>query len=450
MTDLTPVSSFDNVVQHETNALVLAGAGGPMNLQAQALLNRTEFLNDARISQASDISALQAFDIAIDSRVDVLEAFDLDLGSSSDAAKGSFKIGHLPSGANAIGRTVQAILRETIFLNDYTTLANAKTAAGNKSVLDPEGVTHKDVFNVDSAIFAEATDPAWKSALVYRLAGSGTHSGVARIAHSIESHPSGSGANGPSNADYAGSFSTIKQDWFNTTQVGEIDGLNITVRQGGRLTAGINSDAAGALINVGIVHGSGWAGCVEAQTSTFNSVTAAVQIQVQTAMGVLDSTTSSYYGFTTTANVGALGAAYLANVTSGTWTNFLQYLGPGGTELFKVDGSGRIVLRASSGVTPSKTIRVLTGTLNVLNDAQTVNILSLSDSGALSIQGSADVTTAVIRGTPVSAGAGTLVLGGTVSATATAGGGATLPATVLKYITAFSEGVQVRIPCYSV
>lgn len=44
MTDLTPVAGFDAVPQLERDTLALAGAGGPMNSQAQALLNRTEAL----------------------------------------------------------------------------------------------------------------------------------------------------------------------------------------------------------------------------------------------------------------------------------------------------------------------------------------------------------------------------------------------------------------------
>jgi hypothetical protein len=36
---------MSDVVQHETTTLVLGGPAGPMNLQAQALLNRTEYLN---------------------------------------------------------------------------------------------------------------------------------------------------------------------------------------------------------------------------------------------------------------------------------------------------------------------------------------------------------------------------------------------------------------------
>lgn len=44
MANLIPTPGFDAVVQLETNTQALAGPGGPMNLQAQALLNRTEAL----------------------------------------------------------------------------------------------------------------------------------------------------------------------------------------------------------------------------------------------------------------------------------------------------------------------------------------------------------------------------------------------------------------------
>lgn len=53
MTDLTPTPSFDPVPQLETNTLALGGPGAPMNSQAQALVNRTEYLND-KISDLSE------------------------------------------------------------------------------------------------------------------------------------------------------------------------------------------------------------------------------------------------------------------------------------------------------------------------------------------------------------------------------------------------------------
>lgn len=44
MANLTPTASWDDVPQLDTSTPALAGPGGPMNLQAQALLNRLEFL----------------------------------------------------------------------------------------------------------------------------------------------------------------------------------------------------------------------------------------------------------------------------------------------------------------------------------------------------------------------------------------------------------------------
>lgn len=46
MTNLTPVSSLDDVVEHPTTEILLAGPGGPLNQQAQSLLNRTTFINN--------------------------------------------------------------------------------------------------------------------------------------------------------------------------------------------------------------------------------------------------------------------------------------------------------------------------------------------------------------------------------------------------------------------
>ena len=45
MTNLTPNAGWDDVPQLETTTKALGGPSGPMNLQAQALLNRTEALN---------------------------------------------------------------------------------------------------------------------------------------------------------------------------------------------------------------------------------------------------------------------------------------------------------------------------------------------------------------------------------------------------------------------
>lgn len=71
MTDLAPVSELSAVPQLETSTLALAGPGNPMNQQAQALLNRTEFLNGARLAQAISLAALEGFSAGIIDSSDV-------------------------------------------------------------------------------------------------------------------------------------------------------------------------------------------------------------------------------------------------------------------------------------------------------------------------------------------------------------------------------------------
>lgn len=55
MTDLSPVPVWSPVVQLETNTLALGGTGNPMNIQAQALANRSAFLLDKMNSTEEDL-----------------------------------------------------------------------------------------------------------------------------------------------------------------------------------------------------------------------------------------------------------------------------------------------------------------------------------------------------------------------------------------------------------
>lgn len=365
-----------------------------------------------------------------------------DFGDASVPTKGAGKVGYK-------GRTVYARLQDQPSLNDYLSLAEAMADAGNRQVFDRNGVTYKDAFNVDLAVFTEATTPLWKGTHVNRQFSNGTHVGVARVAQSVELRPSGSGANGPSNADYAASFSNIKQNWFGTSQTGELDVLNITFRQGGRMTGGVASDAAGILINGGGVDNTGWYGAIEGQMSIFDPVTAAVTQQVQVGIGILDSVTDNYFGYTTTANEGVLDSAYFANQQgNGHWTNFLRFLGDGNVELFKVTESGHIVIRDGSSVTPSKTIRAINGSLSILNDAKNANILTLSDNGSMVVGASSQASVFAATGAAFSAGPSTIVYGGTTSPSANAGGASTLPATVQGYIVINVQGTPCRIPFY--
>ena len=64
MTNLTAQNSFDDVVQLETNTIALGGFGGPMNAQAQALLNRTAYLKGVSDALIAMIGAVDGNGIA--------------------------------------------------------------------------------------------------------------------------------------------------------------------------------------------------------------------------------------------------------------------------------------------------------------------------------------------------------------------------------------------------
>lgn len=61
MANLTPVNSFDDVIQLETTDIAIGGAGGIMNAQAQALLNRTAYLNSALANKLDSSAYVQHY-----------------------------------------------------------------------------------------------------------------------------------------------------------------------------------------------------------------------------------------------------------------------------------------------------------------------------------------------------------------------------------------------------
>ncbi|HQZ59955.1 MAG TPA: hypothetical protein PLQ39_09770, partial [Acinetobacter sp.] len=90
MANLTPVNSFDDVIQLETNTIALGGVGGPMNAQAQALLNRTAYLANKLDSSAyaqhyrGKYASLVALETAIPTGLDGDYAI-VDTGTGNDA-----------------------------------------------------------------------------------------------------------------------------------------------------------------------------------------------------------------------------------------------------------------------------------------------------------------------------------------------------------------------------
>lgn len=83
MTDLNPIPVLSAVPQLEVNTLALGGTGNPMNLQAQALLNRTEYLKDQLVAIADELAEIQPF-------IDSIQ--DVDLVSAASSAESVFDL----------------------------------------------------------------------------------------------------------------------------------------------------------------------------------------------------------------------------------------------------------------------------------------------------------------------------------------------------------------------
>lgn len=155
MSNLVPVPSWDEVVRLETTTQALAGPDGPMNVQAQALLNRTAQLQqfDTALTTSTGASHIGYGDGTVS---DVLDSFLIDLDEIAE----SF--------------VLQAIAFETLstnIINLHTDLANyadeTKGAGrlGYNPTLDYPANTVGDALNIvkadilaNQAIFDENID----------------------------------------------------------------------------------------------------------------------------------------------------------------------------------------------------------------------------------------------------------------------------------------------------
>lgn len=118
MTNLTPNPGWDNVVQLETDTAALGGPGGPMNSQAQSLLNRTEYLKAGGFDDGTVTDAKLS-------------------GSNSVLDAIVSKLRFLAAGVGAVYRSLRDKLRESVSVLDYgadPTGATESTGAFNNAV----------------------------------------------------------------------------------------------------------------------------------------------------------------------------------------------------------------------------------------------------------------------------------------------------------------------------
>lgn len=294
------------------------------------------------------------------------------------ATNGATLMGYLPSGTGGQTQTVASRLSQLVFTTDYDTLVDAKSAAGNNPVYDPVGIMHKDTFNNLANVFAESGETIWLSTTIQRAyENAGAHIGSTRAAHTIEMHPKGSGSSGPTNADYGLNLSILKQAFNTTSVVGELDALNIVLRNGGA-----NSDSCGILFNVA-TYGTGFTALFEGQSSIIATGTTTKQIQAQA--GVCDNVNNNYIGYFANANIGSLNAAFQVKNTLGASWSYLFQGYKDNIERYNVTNDGQINLFDSSS--GKKTIRCNTNSLSILNAAGSIEIMNLSDAGNITSPG---------------------------------------------------------------
>jgi len=392
-------------------------------------------------------------------------AIRADLSNTIDPLKNSALVGRKAKGDNATATTLDALADRSISVSDYAnaTAAFAQLSLTGTGTIDvPNNVAATlptdyaiAVFDYKSQGVFHAYAESETGRIAKRLLRSqhGAHTGTQQVSvWALEHRPTGGGFNGAANADMAANISVIKRNYLTSTVQGEIDGMNIVVRQGGPAGNGsnLNSDCAGILIDVGIKTGVGFAAAYEASTAVFDAAGASIR-KIQTQVGVMDTTTNTYLGFVAIAEVGLIddGLRLLSSGT-GSYTNYVRFINTGGLDVFKVDAAGRIVLTAVSGATPSKTIRSLNASLSILDHAGTTEILVVSDIGDVTAPGIVKGSRLMAGGTSVAGGAGTISFGSTTTATVgAAGAAAAQPAAPLGYLTAFLGTTPIKIPYHN-
>jgi hypothetical protein len=156
-------------------------------------------------------------------------------------------------------------------------------------------------------------------------------------AASITGSARGSGVNGPATAQTGMTINFAKDDWWTGGKVGEVDGLNILVRQNGP-----HSDSSGILVNVQN-QGHGFLSATEFASSIVDPVKNVLTYGIDVQEGVLDHLNGDYIGAVYTADYGALGTGVLIQNSPGSSWNYAIQYARNGNLLFSVDGAGNIV-----------------------------------------------------------------------------------------------------------
>jgi hypothetical protein len=129
MSNLTPTPGWDNVVELPITTAALGGPGGPMNLQAQALTNRTEALNPD--AAASEPAALDGTETWAFKKAGVWARAKL---SNIAAYIVKTATAFIQNAAGAIARAIQDKLRETVSVKDFGAVGDTVLNGSNAFV----------------------------------------------------------------------------------------------------------------------------------------------------------------------------------------------------------------------------------------------------------------------------------------------------------------------------
>jgi len=254
------------------------------------------------------------------------------------------------------------------------------------------GITALSGVSIPVSLFGEAPGASYFSGGGISVTDNSTHAGVGHTAYSFSSSPLGTGAIGAVNADFGFTVSLLKQNFGSVNaHAGELDGGYFVVRNDGS-----NSDTTGFLVDVGN-YGIGFNAAFESNTNAIsgNAVVQAVDNQA----GVVDTRTGNQYGYVVQKTIGTGGVAYYAAQDQGQWQHLLQFVGSGNIRFdMPIDSNNVASIKMFDASNNSKTIRVSSNQLSVLNNAGTSQIFALDDVGNLSVGSSLTTGNASING----------------------------------------------------
>jgi hypothetical protein len=153
---------------------------------------------------------------------------------------------------------------------------------------------------------------------------------------SVTANALGSGVNGPQTAQTGMTINIQKDNWFTGGKVGEVDGMDVFVRQNGP-----HSDSSGILVDVQN-EGHGFLSATEFSTTIVDPVKNVLTQGIDVQEGVLNKLTGDYIGAVYTAEFGTLATGVqIQNNPGSSWKYAIRYL-KDGNSLFSVDGLGNI------------------------------------------------------------------------------------------------------------